>query len=66
MAGETTRNLPPVNQQATDDAKSDYGTESTTPVTSSPTLGAIKMADKKVPEMSDFLNKKTIVTDEEC
>jgi hypothetical protein len=31
---------------------------------SSPTLATIKMADRKVPEMSDFF-KKTIVTEEE-
>jgi hypothetical protein len=39
--------------------------ESNAPVTSSsPTLGVIKMADRKVPEMSHFF-KKTIVTIEE-
>jgi hypothetical protein len=57
--------FPPVNQQADNDTKSDSGVESTAPVTSSsPTLGAIKMADRKISEMSEFF-KKTTVTDEE-
>jgi hypothetical protein len=44
MVEETTRDLPPVN----DDTKSDFRAVSTAPMTSSsPTLGAIKMADKK-------------------
>jgi hypothetical protein len=61
MVEETTRDLPPVN----DDTKSDFRAVSTAPMTSSsPTLGAIKMADKKVPVMSDFF-KKTNVIDEE-
>jgi hypothetical protein len=39
--------------------------ESTTPTTSSsPTPAAIKMAEKKVPEMSEFF-KKTTITEEE-
>jgi hypothetical protein len=65
MAEESTYDLPPVNSQANDDAKSYSEVESTAPVTSSsPTPGATKMADKKVPAMSDFF-KKTSVTDAE-
>jgi hypothetical protein len=65
MAGETACDLPPINQQVDDDTKSDSGVESTAPVTSSsPTLGAIKMADREILGMSDFF-KKTTVTDEE-
>jgi hypothetical protein len=39
--------------------------KSAAPITSSPTLAATKMADRKVPEMSDFF-KKTTVTKEQC
>jgi hypothetical protein len=65
MAEGTAHDLPPVNQQADNDTKRDSGVESTAPVTSSsPTLGAIKMTDRKISEMSEFF-KKTTVTDEE-
>jgi hypothetical protein len=64
MAGETTHDLAPVNPQTDDNAKSDPETESIVLVTSSPTPGAIKMADRKVSAMSDFF-KKTNVTDVE-
>jgi hypothetical protein len=66
MAGETARNLPPVNPQANDDATSDSEAENTAPMTSSsPSSGVIKMADKKVPAVIDFF-MKTSVTDAEC
>jgi hypothetical protein len=64
MAGETVYDLPPVDRPVNDDAKSDSGVESTAPTTSSPSLAAIKMADKKVLEMSKFF-KKTTITEEE-
>jgi hypothetical protein len=65
ISEETAHDLPPVNLQADNDAKSDSEAESVAPETSSsPTPGAIKMADKKVPAMSDFF-KKTSVTDAE-
>jgi hypothetical protein len=45
---------------------SDVLIKSIAPATSSsPTLAATKMADRKVPEMSDFFKKST-VTEEEC
>jgi hypothetical protein len=65
MAGETAHDLSTVNLQADDKAKSDSRVENTASVTSSsPTLGAINMADRKIPQMSDFF-KKSIVTNEE-
>jgi hypothetical protein len=46
--------------------RSDVLIKSIAPATSSsPTLAATKMADRKVPEMSDFFKKST-VTEEEC
>jgi hypothetical protein len=65
MAAETTHDLPIADAPAGDDAQSDSGAESAASVTSSsPTLAATKMVDRKVPEMSDFF-KKTTVTEEE-
>jgi hypothetical protein len=66
MAAKTAHDLPITNAPIDDDALSDSGAESIAPTTSSsPTLAATKMVDRKVPEMSDFF-KKTIVTEEEC
>jgi hypothetical protein len=66
MAAETTHDLPIADKPVGDDAHSDSEAEGAAPTTSSaPTLAATKMADRKVPEMSDFL-KKTTVTEEEC
>jgi hypothetical protein len=67
MAEETVNNPPPVNPPADDDdARNDFGSESTTRVTSSsPTRGDALLADEKIPEMFDFF-KKTMVTDTEC
>jgi hypothetical protein len=65
MAAETAHNLPITNKPAGDDTKSNSGAESAALATSSsPTLAATKIADRKVHEMSDFF-KKTIVTEEE-
>jgi ABC-type phosphate/phosphonate transport system substrate-binding protein len=65
MATETTHDLPITDKPAGDEAQSDYRVESTAPViSSSPTLAATKIADRKVPEMSDFF-KKTTITEEE-
>jgi hypothetical protein len=53
------------DKPAGDDAQSDSRVETATPESSSsPTLAATKMVDRKVPEMSDFL-KKTTITEEE-
>jgi hypothetical protein len=66
MAAETAHDLPIANTPTGDDAQSDSRAESITLATSSsPTLAATKMVDRKVPEMSDFFNKPT-VTEEEC
>jgi hypothetical protein len=66
MVAETAHNLPITDAPVGNDAQSDYfGVESAAPVTSSsPTLAATKMVNRKVPKMSDFF-KKTTVTEEE-
>jgi hypothetical protein len=65
MVAKTAHDLPIIDKPAGDDAQSDFRVESAASATSSsPTLVATKMTDKKVPEMSDFF-KKTTVTKEE-
>jgi hypothetical protein len=65
MAAETAHDLPITDKSIGNDAQSDSEAESTAPTTSySPTLAATKMADRKIPEMSDFF-KKITVTEEE-
>jgi hypothetical protein len=65
MAAETAHDLPIANKPTDDDAQSGSRVKSAAPATSSsPTLAATKMADRKVPEMSDFF-KKTTVTEED-
>jgi hypothetical protein len=65
MAVETAHNLFITDKPVGNDTQSDSGAESATLATSSsPTLAATKMADRKIPQMSDFF-KKTIVTEEE-
>jgi hypothetical protein len=65
MVVETAHDLPITDAPTGDDVQSDSGAESIASATSSsPTLAATKMTDRKVPEMSDFF-KKTIVTEEE-
>jgi hypothetical protein len=55
MAGEADRTLAAADTPAIDEGMNDSGTESDAPVTSSSvTLAVIKMADDKVPEMSDY------------
>jgi hypothetical protein len=65
MAMETAHDLPIANKPTGDDTQRDSGADSAALATSSPTLAATKMADRKVPEMSDFFKKST-VTEEEC
>jgi hypothetical protein len=66
MAVKTAHDLPIANALIGDDTQSHSGAESIAPTTSSsPTLAATKMVDRKVTEMSDFF-KKTTVTKEEC
>jgi hypothetical protein len=65
VAAETAHDLPIIDVSAGDDAQSNSGAECIAPATSSsPTLAATKMADRKVYEMSDFF-KKTTVTKEQ-
>jgi hypothetical protein len=65
MAMETAHDFPINDKPAGDDTQSDSGAVSAAPATSSsPTLAATKMADRKIPEMSDFF-EKTTVTEEE-
>jgi hypothetical protein len=65
MAAETAHNLPITDAPTGDDTQSDSRAESISLATSSsPTLAATKMADRKVHEMSDFF-KKTTITEEE-
>jgi hypothetical protein len=66
MATEIAHDLPITNKPTGDDTQSDYRAESAAPaISASPTLATTKMADRKVPEMSDFF-KMTTVTEEEC
>jgi hypothetical protein len=65
MAAETAHDLLIANKPTDNDAQSDSRGESIALVTSSsPTLAATKMKNRKVSEMSDFF-KKTTVTEEE-
>jgi hypothetical protein len=64
MTVETAHDLPITNKPTGDDTQSDSRAESTALATSSPTLATTKMADRKVPEMSDFFNK-TIITEKD-
>jgi hypothetical protein len=62
MVAETTHDLPIADTPTSDDAQSNSGVESVALVTSSsPTLAATKMADRKALEMSDFFKKTTII-----
>jgi hypothetical protein len=66
MATEIAHDLPIAGVPVGDNAQRDSGVESAALViSSSPTLAATKMVDRKVPEMSDFF-KKTTITEEEC
>jgi hypothetical protein len=66
IADETAHDLPPINQQANDDVRSDSGAERATLMTSSsPTLAAIMMANGKVPATVELF-KRTIITEDEC
>jgi hypothetical protein len=60
MAMKTAHDLPITDKPIGDDAQSDSGAASTALTTSSsPTLAATKMVDRKVSEMSDFFKKTT-------
>jgi hypothetical protein len=65
MAEETVSNPPPVILSVDDaDVENDSGSESATmTASSSPTYGFALMADGKIPEMSDFFKKTTIMDD---
>jgi hypothetical protein len=66
VAAGTAHDLPISDTPASDDTQSDSGVESIASATSSSlTLAATKMVDRKVSEMSDFF-KKTTITEEEC
>jgi hypothetical protein len=65
MAVKTIHDLPITDKPAGDNAHSDSRAESATLLTSSsPTLAATKMADRKVPEMSNFFKKTTVIEEE--
>jgi hypothetical protein len=65
MTVKTAHDLPVAYKPTDDDAQSDSRVESTTPATSSsPTLAATKMADRKVLEMSDFFKKTTVIEED--
>jgi hypothetical protein len=61
MASEVDQNPPVTTEPTTGGNKSDSGTESDAPTTSSfSTLTAIKMANNKIPEIFDYLKKSNI------
>jgi hypothetical protein len=63
MVSEADRTLAAADTSTIDEGRNDSGVESNAPVTSSSmTLAVIKMADNKVPEMSDYW-KKSIITE---
>jgi hypothetical protein len=62
MAGEADRTLTAADMPTIDEGRNDSGAESDALTTSSSvTLATIKMADNKVPEMSDYWKKSTII-----
>jgi hypothetical protein len=61
IVGEADRTLASTDTAAIDEGKNDSGVKSDAPMTSSSTtLAVIKMADSKVPELSDYWIKSTI------
>jgi hypothetical protein len=61
MAGEADQNPPITTEPAGGGNKSDSGTESDSLATSSSaTVGAIKMADNKIPEISNYWKKSNV------
>jgi hypothetical protein len=60
MANEADQNPPISIELATGGKKSDSGTKSDTPTTSSATVATIKMADNKIPKISDYWNKSNV------
>jgi hypothetical protein len=64
MAEKIAHDPPTTDKPAADDTRSDSGTESAAPTTSSPTPVVIKMVNRKIPELSYFF-KKTIITKDE-
>jgi hypothetical protein len=66
MAGEADQTLHAAEKPTSNEGKSDSGTESDIPMTSSSiTIAAIKIANKIVPDMSDYWKKSTIA-DVDC
>jgi hypothetical protein len=62
MAEETAHDLPIIDKLADDDAKNDSGAESAaTTTSSSTTLATIKLADNKVPEMTGYWKKSSVI-----
>jgi hypothetical protein len=61
MAGEADQNPPSTTEPSAGGNKSDFGTESDAPTTSSSaTLAAIKMADNQIPEIADYWKKSNV------
>jgi hypothetical protein len=61
MVGEADQTLAAADTPTIDEGRNDSGAESNALVTSSVTLAIIKMADNRVPDMSDYW-KKSIIT----
>jgi hypothetical protein len=60
LVGEVDRTLAAADRPTVDEGRNDSGAESDALTTSSVTLAVFKMADNKVPEMSDYWKKSTI------
>jgi hypothetical protein len=61
MAGEADQNPPSTTEPSAGGNKSDFGTESDAPTTSSSvTLAVIKMADNQIPEIADYWKKSNV------
>jgi hypothetical protein len=54
MVGETDRTLAAADTPTVDEGRNNSRAESNAPVTSSATLVVVKMANNRVPEMSDY------------
>jgi hypothetical protein len=62
MAGEADRTLATTDTPTVDEDRNDSRAESNAPVTSSSvTLAIIKMVDNKVPDLTDYWKKSTII-----
>jgi hypothetical protein len=66
MASEADRTLAAVDTPTVDEGRNDSGAESDAPVTfSTMAFAVIKMANNKVPELSDY-RKKSAISEADC